>query len=126
MLGRRSQDDFEDEIRSHLQLEVDRLIKQGMSAEDAEQAAKRRFGNVPVAEDHFHDQQRLAWLEDGIRDLRHGWRSLLRAPGFLIAAVGTLTLAIGAVAGMFNVVNKVLLEPLPFARPDRLVLVLGT
>ena len=51
MLGRRSQHDFEDEIRSHLQLEVDRLIKQGMSAEDAERTARRRFGNVPIAED---------------------------------------------------------------------------
>ena len=126
MLGRRSQQDFEDEIRSHLQLEVDRLIKQGMSPEDAQRTAHRRFGNVPVAEDRFHDQQRLAWLEDGIRDLRHGWRSLLRAPGFLIAAGGTLTLASGAVACRFYVGNKVLIQPLPFAQPERLVLLMGT
>lgn len=126
MLGRRPQDDFEDEIRSHLQMEVDRLMKQGMSPEDAERAARRTFGNVPVAEDRFYDGQRFAWAQDAGRDLRLAWRSLLRAPGFLIAAVGTLTLAIGAVAGMFNVVNKVMLEPLPFPRSDRLVFLQGT
>jgi predicted permease len=59
-------------------------------------------------------------------DLRHAWRALLRTPGFFATCVGTLALAIGAVAGMFNVVNTVLLEPLPFPRSDRLVLVQGT
>jgi predicted permease len=59
-------------------------------------------------------------------DLRHAWRALLRAPGFLFTAVGTLALAIGAVAGMFGVVNTVLLRPLPFSDPDRLVVVSGT
>ncbi len=59
-------------------------------------------------------------------DLRHAWRALLRAPGFLITAVGTLALAIGAVAGMFGVVNTVILKPLPFPAADRLVVVSGT
>ena len=59
-------------------------------------------------------------------DIRHAWRALLRTPGFLVTSVGTLALAIGAVAGMFNVVNTVLLEPLPFPDPDRLVVVAGT
>lgn len=126
MLGRRPQRDFEDEIRSHLQMEVDRLKATGMSDADAEYAARRRFGNVGVAEDRFYYGQRLAWLQDAGRDLRHAWRSLLRTPGFLVASVGTLALAIGAVAGMFNVVNKVILEPLPFPHPDRLVFLMGT
>ena len=122
----RSQDDFEDEIRSHLQIEVDRLKAQGMSAEDAERKARRNFGNVGVAEDNFYHGQRWWKVEDGIRDLRHAWRSLLRTPGFLVTTVGTLALAIGAVAGMFSVVNTVLLRPLPFAKPDRLVYLDGT
>ncbi len=126
MLGRRSQRDFEDELRSHLRMEVDRLTAQGMPPADAERLARRNFGNVGVAEDRFYHGQRFAWLDDAARDLRHAWRSLLRTPGFLVVAVGTLALAIGAVTGMFGVVNTVLLEPLPFPRSDRLVFVMGT
>src|SRR5918993_1993462 len=59
-------------------------------------------------------------------DVRHAWRALLRAPGFLVTAVGTLALAIGAVTGMFSVVNTVILEPLPFPDSDRLVVLSGT
>jgi predicted permease len=59
-------------------------------------------------------------------DLRHAWRALLRTPGFLVTCVGTLALAIGAVAGMFSVVNTVLLRPLPFREPERLVALGGT
>jgi putative ABC transport system permease protein len=126
MLGRRSQRDFEDEIRSHLQMEVERLEAQGMSRADAEAAARRNFGNVGVAEENFYRAQHFAWLDDAGRDLRHASRALLRTPGFLATTVGTLALAIGATAGMFGVVNTVLLEPLPFARSDRLVFVQGT
>ncbi|HEX9562847.1 MAG TPA: ABC transporter permease [Gemmatimonadaceae bacterium] len=59
-------------------------------------------------------------------DLRHAWRGLLRTPAFLVTSVGTLALAIGAVAGMFSVVNTVLLQPLPFPRADRIVVLSGT
>ena len=59
-------------------------------------------------------------------DLRHAWRSLRRTPVFLLASIATLALAIGAVAGMFNVVNTVILRPLPFPDSDRLVVVAGT
>ncbi|HEX6317034.1 MAG TPA: ABC transporter permease, partial [Gemmatimonadaceae bacterium] len=59
-------------------------------------------------------------------DFRHAWRGLLRTPGFLITSVATLALAIGAVSGMFSVVNTVLLKPLPFPNADRLVVLSGT
>ena len=117
MLGQRSQDDFEDEIRSHLQLEIDRLKAQGLSDADAERAARKNFGNVGVAEDRYYHGQKWWKIEDAVRDLRHAWRSLVRTPAFLVTSVGTLALAIGAVAGMFGVVNNVLLRPLPFKNP---------
>ncbi|HEU4693821.1 MAG TPA: ABC transporter permease [Vicinamibacterales bacterium] len=61
-----------------------------------------------------------------ISDLRHGWRGLLRTPGFLVTSVTTLALAIGVVVGMFSVVNSVLLRPLSFPDPNRLVALAGT
>ncbi|MFN2548737.1 MAG: ADOP family duplicated permease [Myxococcales bacterium] len=126
MPGRRSESDFDDEIRSHLELEAERLRATGLSAEEAERAARRNFGNVGVAKDRFRDAQPFVWLEAFGRDVSHAWRGLIRAPGFLVTSVGTLALAIGAVAGMFNVVDTVLLRPLPFPRHDRLVGVAGT
>jgi len=126
MLGRRSQRDFEDEIRAHIELESERLRAQGLSPEDADRAARLHFGNVGVAEDRFYHAQRFASLQDSGRDLRHAWRALRRTPGFLVTCVVTLGLAIGAVAGMFNVVNSVILKSLPFPDSERLVAVQGT
>jgi len=67
----------------------------------------------------------MTWLDDLRQDLRYAFRGLRRTPGFTLTAVGTLALAIGAVAGMFGVVDRVLLHPLPFAHADRLVDVSG-
>ena len=126
MFRRRSQRDFEDEIRSHIELETERLKAQGMSQADAAQAARRRFGNVGVAEDRFYHARPLAAVDDVVRDLRHALRGLVRSPAFLVTSVVTLALAIGAVAGMFGVVNTVMLRPLPYPKPDRLVALQGT
>jgi len=126
MVGRRSQSDFEDEIRAHLELEAERLRAQGMSPADAERAARRNFGNVGVAEDRFYHAGRFVSVQDSARDLRHAWRALRRTPGFLATCILTLGLAIGAVTGMFSVVNAVILRPLPFASADRLVSISGT
>ncbi len=78
------------------------------------------------AHDSHSHAPRLAALSDAFRDLRHAWRGLLRTPGFLVTTVVTLALAIGSVAGMFNVVDTVMLRPLPYPHADRLVFVQGT
>ena len=122
----RSERDFDEEIRSHLEMETERLRATGLSAEEAERAARRNFGNVGVARDRFRDARAFAFVDRLGRDLSHAWRGLAHAPGFLVTCVGTLALAIGAVAGMFSVVNTVLLRPLPFPDPDRIVGVSGT
>src|SRR5688572_20823309 len=126
MWGRRSQRDFEDEIRSHIELETERLKAQGISQDEAARMARRRFRNVGVAGDRFYHGRRLVWLDDTLRDMRHALRALVRSRGFLATCVVTLGLAIGAVAGMVAVVDKVLLEPLPHPTPDRLLALRGT
>ena len=125
MLGRRSQRDFEDEIHSHLQMEIDRMVAQGMSDHDARLAAHKHFGSLTVAEDRFYHARPFASFDEIMRDLRHALRGLTRTPAFLVTAVITLSLAMGAVAGMFGVVNTVMLRPLPFPNQDRLVTLAG-
>jgi putative ABC transport system permease protein len=126
MIGRRSQRDFQDEIEAHIDLETERLKALGLSDEDAALAARRRFGNVGIAQDQFYHGRRFVTIDDTFRDMRHALRGLLRTPTFLATTTITLALAIGAVAGMFDVVNSVLLRPLPYRDSERLVTIAGT
>src|SRR5512138_2327721 len=108
---RRSQRDFEDEIRSHIDLEADRLISEGMEPGEAHLTAKRTFGNVGAAQDRYHDARTLVWLERLTRDIRHAARRLLHAPAFAVSAALTLALGIGGAVAAFTVVNAVLFRP---------------
>jgi putative ABC transport system permease protein len=118
---RRPQRDFDDEIRSHLELETDQLIAQGMTPADARFAARKRFGNVGAVQERYHEASGLVWLEQIRDDARYALRMMRKTP--LYAAMLTLTLAlgIGANAAVFSVVHGVLLSPLPYREPSRLV-----
>ncbi|HEY9428884.1 MAG TPA: ABC transporter permease [Gemmatimonadaceae bacterium] len=123
LLGRRRRPDadFAEEIAAHLELEADRLVAEGRSREEAVHEAHRRFGNVGLVQEDFHRRRTIGWLEAIPQQLRRGARRLVRAPVFSITATLTIALGIGATTAVFSLVNGVLLRPLPFAHPDRLV-----
>src|SRR6476660_8901718 len=119
MFSRRTHDDFRDEVHSHLDLETDRLIADGMSPNDAHAEARRRFGNVSGVEERFYEASRVAWLDHLWRDVRYAVRGLRRAPPFVLTTTLTLAVAIGLLTTAFAVVN-VFLRPYAIRDPGGL------
>jgi putative ABC transport system permease protein len=124
--GRALEQRLDEEMRFHLDQQTEKHRRAGMSPEEARRQALLAFGGVDQIREHARDEVRPALFQDSLRDIRFGIRALGRAPGFTAAALATLALGIGATSAIFSVVRTVMLEPLPYVEPQRIVSVWET
>jgi predicted permease len=118
---RRRFDDLSVSIQEHLEEKIDELMDDGVSREQAEQTARREFGNLTLIEERSREEWQWAALETAFADLKLVIRRLRKSPGFAATVLLTLAIGIGSNTAVFSVVNSVLLKPLPYPDAGRLV-----
>jgi putative ABC transport system permease protein len=117
--------DIEEELRIHVEMETETNIKRGMSPDEARAAALKSFGALSRNTERGYDIRGGGWLETLWQDLRYGKRMLLKSPAFMLTAILSLAIGIGANTALFSVINAVLWRPLPYPHAERLVRVMG-
>jgi predicted permease len=115
--------EFDEEVRDHLDLLTERFIHQGMQPADALYAARKQFGGITQMKEELRERRALPSMDIFFQDIRHAFRQLRNSKRFTASAALTLAVGIGASTAVFSVLNAVVLRPLPFAEPDRLMAV---
>lgn len=119
--GGRVRQELDDELRYHLDRQIEAHIAEGMTREQARQTALRAMAGIEQVKERCRDTRRLSLVEDMLQDLRYGFRMLRRNPGFTLFTVLSLALGMGANTTVFSVIDVLMLRALPVDHPEQLV-----
>jgi predicted permease len=119
--GKRALDGLDEDIREHIERETQDNIDRGMTPQEAHRQAMLKFGSIALAKEDTRAVWVWRWIDPMRQDIGYAFRALRRNPGFALVTIATLALGIGATVAIFTVCEGILLRPLPYDHPERIV-----